>query len=199
MSRPRVPAWLPNALTVLRVTLIPAFVVHAHWCAESVAAGDGDRPHRWLALAALLGIGVSDVVDGWLARSFGLATNLGAVLDAVADKLAQVSLLVFFALADGVAFLQVPLWFVALLLGRDALLGVGALLIRRRRGAVRVIHEVHGKASSLLLFALLVWLTADLPRGPVLPTMVVLAGIVVLSTWAYARDGWRQWTEPARD
>jgi len=126
-----VPVWLPNALTILRIALIPAFVTHAHWCAQSVTAGGGDGPHRALATAALLGIGISDVVDGWLARRFGLATQVGAVLDAVADKLAQVTLLVFFMLVSGDAFVAVPVWFVAVIIGRD-----GWLFILKRRSSI---------------------------------------------------------------
>ena len=137
-----VPHWLPNSLTILRIALIPAFVMLASWCLESVASGGSDLPQRALALGALVGIGVSDIVDGWLARRFDLATQSGAVLDAVADKLAQVSLLVFFALADGEAFAHVPLWFVAIALGRDVVLALGTLAVRGRRGQVEVVHEV---------------------------------------------------------
>lgn len=194
MASQSVPRWLPNALTLLRVALIPAFVVHASWCMESVAAGASDLPHRALALAALLGIGVSDVVDGWLARSFSLATPLGAVLDAVADKLAQVSLLVFFFYADGVAFVRVPPWFVGLVLGRDVVLALGTFAVRWRRGSVQVVHEPHGKLASFLLFVLLVWITADLSRAPVLPALLLISAIVILSTFVYVREGWRQWT-----
>jgi len=189
-----VPRWLPNSLTILRIALIPAFVMHAYWCLVSVAHGGSDFPQRAFALGALVGIGVSDIVDGWLARRFGLATQLGAVLDAVADKLAQVSLLVFFALADGEAFARVPLWFVAMALGRDVVLALGSLAVRRRRGKVEVVHEAHGKIASLLIFFLLFWVTADLPRGLVLPAMVAIAILVCLSTVVYVRAGWRQWT-----
>jgi phosphatidylglycerophosphate synthase len=193
-----VPHWLPNALTVLRIALIPAFVMHARWCVESVEAGGSDLPHRTLAGAALLGIGLSDVVDGWLARRFGLASQLGAVLDAVADKLAQVCLLLFFAFAGGEAFARVPLWFIVVLLGRDVVLVLGTLTVRWRVGRVAVVHEPHGKVASLLLFALLVWLTADLPRAVVLPALATITAIVALSTFVYMRAGWRQWTLEGR-
>ena len=194
MAPPPIPPWLPNALTALRIALIPAFVMHARWCVDAVEEGESAALHRSLAGAALLGIGASDVVDGWLARRFGLATQVGAVLDAVADKLAQVSLLVFFAFAGGAAFARVPLWFVALVFARDLVLAVGSLLVRSRRGRVVVVHEPHGKAASLLLFAVLVWITYDLPRAAVLPGLMAVAAIVLLSTVAYARAGWRQWT-----
>jgi len=188
-----IPRWLPNALTLLRIGLIPAFVMHAHWCLESVAQGGSDQPHRALAGAALLGIGASDVLDGWLARHFGLSSRLGTFLDALADKLAQVSLLAFFALARGDAFAPVPVWFVAVVLGRDVLLVMGSLAVRRRRRSVEMEHGAHGKLASLLLFLLLSWVTADLPRAPVPPAMLAIATVVVLSTLIYVRKGFRQW------
>lgn len=197
-ERPPIPAWLPNALTALRLALIPAFVVHACWCAEAVAAGATGTTHRFLAASALIGIGVSDVLDGWLARRFGLATPFGAVADAVADKLAQVSLLVFFVFAGGEAFARVPLWFLVLVLARDVVLAAGTSAVRLRRGEVQVVHEPHGKLASFLLFVLLVWVTVDLPRGPVLPALAGISAIVLMSTLVYVREGWRQWTtEPA--
>jgi phosphatidylglycerophosphate synthase len=193
-----VPRWLPNALTVLRIALIPAFVMHARWCAASVASDGSDLPHRALACGALLGIGLSDVVDGWLARRYALESQLGAVLDAVADKLAQITLLLFFAFAGGDAFARIPPWFVALLIGRDLVLALGTLGVRWRLGRVDVVHEHHGKLASLLLFGLLVWVTVDWARAPVMPAVVTIAVIVSVSTGAYVREGWRQWISAGR-
>ena len=85
------------------------------------------------------------------------------------------------------------LWFVVLVLGRDFLLLIGSLLVRRRRGSVNVVHEVHGKASSVLLFVLLAWITFDFTRAPLPAALFVIAGMVTLSTLGYFRDGWRQW------
>ena len=73
------------------------------------------------------------------------------MLDAVAGKLAQVSLLTFFLVTDSVAFAHVPLWFFAVIVGRDVLRGIGTLLVRKRRGDVAVVSEVHGKLASAML------------------------------------------------
>lgn len=190
-----VPTWLPNALTVLRIALIPAFLAQAHWCARSVADGGSDQPHRALAMLALGGIGVSDVLDGWVARRYGLDTALGATLDALADKLAQFSLLLFFFLSDDGAFVKVPLWFVALVFGRDLLLAVGTLLVRVLVGRVAVVHVTHGKLTSFALFVLLGWVTLDMPRAPVGPAMFAISVLVALSTFDYVKAGWSQWVE----
>lgn len=186
------PPWLPNALTVLRIALVPAFVVHALWCEQDVASGGSDVPHRYLSLAAFVAIGVTDVLDGWIARRWDLATPLGATLDAAADKFAQVSALVFFLVLDGAAFARVPLWFVATIVLRDVLLAIGYVTVRRAKGHVVVEHEAHGRASTVLLFALVVWIVLDLPRGAVVPLCAGITLLVAGSTARYLRVGWRQ-------
>lgn len=193
-----VPAWIPNAITVLRIALIPAWWFHAERCATLVAAGEDGALQRSLALAALLMIGVSDLADGYLARRHQLITQVGAVLDAVADKLAQVLLLVFFTFQTGTAFASVPLSFFAIVIGRDVVLGSGYLLIRARRGRTLVTHHWHGKLSSLLIFVLLAALTAGLSPQAALPALHGLSVLIVLSTASYFRDGWLQWS-PAEE
>lgn len=190
----RMPRWVPNAISAVRIALIPVFV---HLAADAQAAarvgGDVDGP-RLAALATLAGLGLSDLLDGYIARTFRLTSQLGAFLDAFADKLAQVGLLLFFTVSDGPAFAQVPLWFLWLVLGRDLFLGLGWAFVRRRRGGFLVVHRFHGKAASVLIYVLLVWLTLGLGRGYMDAGLAVLATVILLSTLGYARDGWLQFT-----
>lgn len=189
-----IPRWLPNAISVARIALIPVWV----WCAEASCAAGGDRAAgedggaRLLALIVLCTIGVSDVVDGYLARRFHLESRVGATLDAVADKLAQVVLIVYFASREPSVFFAVPWWFAIVLFGRDAVIATGCLLIRRRCGRVRVVHRVHGKIASFLIFALLVWITAGWAAAWIEPALYAISALVVVSTVAYVRDGFAQ-------
>ncbi len=186
-------AWLPNALTLLRVGLIPAVLFHAHWCRAEVEAGEEGASHRLVAVLALVGIGASDVLDGWLARRIGSASRLGAVLDAAADKLVQFFLLGFYHLSGGSAFHPVPLGFLLVIVGWDLVLALGVLAVRLRRGRVEVVHRLHGKLASLCLFLLLLWITIDLPRAVVDPALWGVAVLATISGLEYVRDGWRQW------
>lgn len=182
-------AALPNLISCVRIGLVPVFVALAFDAQAATRAGADPAAARLPALATLLTIGASDLLDGWLARRFDLATNVGAFLDAAADKLAQVVLLVFFALVHGPAFTPVPVWFVALVLARDVVLATGGLALRVRHGAVAVVHRLHGKLASVVVFALLVAVTAGIPPRSLAGGLVVASALVVFSTAAYVRDG----------
>jgi cardiolipin synthase len=192
MSLP-VPAWLPNAISFFRVLLVPVWVLCAECANRTAEAGDDAGDMRRLAAAVLVVIGASDVADGWLARSFGLQSHLGAALDAIADKLTQVVTITYLALRTGPAFAAVPLWFLGLLLGRDLLLLAGTLAIRGRRGCVDVEHRVHGKVSSLILFLLLLVFSADAMPELRQVLLVLAAVMLTVSTALYVRAGFRQY------
>ncbi len=178
------PRFVPNALSALRIALVPVWV----WCAEAAESaermGDDERvlQARLGAVATLAAIGLSDVLDGWVARTFGLQSRAGAVLDAVADKLTQVVLVTWLALRQPHAFASIPLWFLALLIARDAFLLVGWLALRK---TADVEHRWHGKAASVLLFVALCAWTAGARVSPL--WLVPVAALVVWSTVDYAR------------
>ncbi|HLI00538.1 MAG TPA: CDP-alcohol phosphatidyltransferase family protein, partial [Acidimicrobiales bacterium] len=130
---------VPNAVTAVRLGCVPVFVV-------LVAAG---RPH-WFAAAALLAVlGITDGVDGFIARHFHQVSTLGKVLDPLADRLllgtAGISILVVGALPTVVAVLA---------LGREAVVAAGFLIVAVARGR-RIDVSVLGKAQTLLLMCAL--------------------------------------------
>lgn len=187
-AREAIPRWLPNAITVFRVALIPAFLALAAACESAARAGGPERAYRAAAVAVLCVIGASDLLDGYVARRLGLSSQLGAVLDAAADKLTQVSLLFFFALVRGPAFPAVPLWFPSLIVGRDLILAAGALALRVR-GFVQIEHREHGKLATTLMFLLLVWITSGLPARGLSEALWLAAGVVIASTASYVWTG----------
>ena len=182
--------WLPMALTVLRILLIPCFLWAAYGCTQQA---DSSLAARWPALGILFGIGLSDLLDGWLARRWGLVTELGATLDAIADKLAQVACLAFFLGDHEPTFVRVPLAFFALILSRDLILGTGYLVLRRTAVEVDNQHRWHGRVSSALLFALVMLVTAGANAGWLNLLFLLSAGVVGLSTASYVRAGWGNW------
>lgn len=176
-------------LTLARVFLIPVFV-HAGLVAQEVAR-DGADPmaYRAIALGLLVVMGVTDLLDGWVARRFDLASQLGAVVDAVADKLVQVALVAFFTLSVGPVFTPLPLWFLVVVFGRDLVLLVGVTVLRLRYGPLQVVHRGHGRLASVVMFGVLGWSALGLATWGLLPLMVAAAVVSVYSATIYALDG----------
>ncbi len=184
------------SVTLLRVALIPVFV----WLGlrAQVASGVGDDRLSWMAVAVLVVMGLSDVVDGWMARRWNLATLVGATADAVADKLVQVSLVAFFVLSVGPAFRPIPLWFLFVIFGRDLMLLVGVSVLRLRYGPLVVVHRWHGRAASALVHLVLLWAALRLPATPMIVLMVATGVLSVYSATLYALNGAAQGRAAAR-
>lgn len=106
---------LANAFTLARFVIVPFFAVSWY--------GGDSRRALWLFVIAV----ATDVVDGLLARLMKQPSRLGALLDPIADKL-----LILVALVIGVVIHLVPSWLLAVILARDVLLAVGALIFATR-------------------------------------------------------------------
>jgi cardiolipin synthase len=171
---------LPNAITALRLLLVPVF----GW---AIVTGRTALAPLLLAVIAL-----SDWLDGFLARRYRAESRFGTLLDPVADKLTQLLGLGLLAYAPHPAFATIPAFFVALVLMRELMLVYGALRVRFSRGTVGIRPRFEGKASTAAIFLLL--LAACLGAPPwVIWTLVLLgAPFVVVSGVRYVLDGHRQ-------
>jgi cardiolipin synthase len=126
-----------NQLTMLRMALVPAFVV------LTLA-----RQFRW-ALVVFVVAGLTDALDGYVARHSGQITRLGSMLDPIADKLLTGSAYVVLTWG-GVAACVLPVWLTVTLLFRDALLVVGVLVVNLTVGPVEFPPSRLGKVSTAL-------------------------------------------------
>ncbi len=130
---------IPNSLTLLRILLIPVFV--------------GLMLYEWSewALAALLLAGLTDALDGTIARASNQRTRLGMYLDPLADKLLLTSGFVTLS-----ALHLVPLWVVILVVSRDVMLLAGTLLAQLTDSPVDISPTMLGKGTTVLQLAYLV-------------------------------------------
>ncbi len=130
---------VPNSLTLLRILLIPVFV--------------GLMLYEWSewALAALLLAGLTDALDGTIARASNQRTKLGMYLDPLADKLLLTSGFVTLS-----ALHLVPLWVVILVVSRDVMLLAGTLLAQLTDSPVDIAPTMLGKGTTVLQLAYLV-------------------------------------------
>lgn len=116
---------VPNLLSVLRMALVPVFVI-------SVLDGDV-RGALWVFAAA----GITDALDGAIARIWRQQTVLGAYLDPAADKLLLVTSYVVLAIPNLHAGYVLPAWVTALVITRDVVIVVVALLLYLASGVTR--------------------------------------------------------------
>lgn len=178
---------LPNALTTLRILLLPVLVL--------LMAGASDGTVERVVLVALfLIMAATDWLDGYLARRLNASTRWGSMADALADRLALLVPLLYVAFAEPAAFPAIPRWIPLWLLALDAVTGVAWLVARRRYGVHRpATHRLPGRAGVWLLFTLVLWVLAGLPAPGVVPLAVVGLGLVTISSALYLR----RWFTPA--
>lgn len=175
---------LANNLTLLRIVLIPVFVA-------LLLSGHGS----W-ALGVFVLAGLTDTLDGYIARTQKKQTRLGAVLDPAADKLLMAAAFLSLALMG-----RVPAWIVVLVMGRDLLLILGTAFIHVTGGQVYPHPTLLGKATTLFqMGTVLVALLASLIRIPQAfwtSLLLATAGLTVASGVQYLFLG-RSLLSPSR-
>jgi cardiolipin synthase (CMP-forming) len=136
---------IPNLLSVLRLCLLPVFL----WL---VLGPEADGP----AVAVLMFMGISDYLDGFLARKLDQASPLGAILDPVADRLYILVTVVGLG-ARGI----IPVWLAVILPARDVLLWVLVPFLRSRGFNALPVHFLGKAATAALLYAFPLLLLGD--------------------------------------
>jgi CDP-diacylglycerol--glycerol-3-phosphate 3-phosphatidyltransferase len=180
-----------NKVTILRILLIPFFVVELIYYLEN-----GEELHRLLALLTFAVTAILDGVDGYIARRYNQKSELGAMLDPLADKLLLVSAIVTLSFNHGSSIGQIPLWLTGTIIGRDLLLLTGIAVIRLTVGKVVVGPRVVGKIATVLQMIVVVWILLGWDRDlneRWLKVWMLGAGICTgLSGLLYVWDGVRQ-------
>ena len=183
-------AWNPaNVLSVLRIVLVPVFVVALLWDhGQGVAL-------RLVALALFLVAAATDRFDGWLARRNNLVTDLGKLLDPIADKLLMGAALVCLSILD-----DLPWWVTIVILVRE--LGITVMRFFLLRYLVLPASK-GGKLKTVLQTAAIgVFLLplGHLPgwvRAVAWVLMVVAVLLTVVTGLDYVRTAVRVWREAA--
>lgn len=159
-----------NVLTALRFVLVPVF-------AATVVVSAMSHP-GWRTTACLIFVvaSVTDLVDGWIARRFGLVTSLGKVADPIADKALTGAALVLLSWYD-----RLPWWVTVVILARE--LGITALRFWVIRHGV-IAASRGGKIKTALQILAITWYLWPMPAvlAPVGPWIMAAAVVVTVVT-----------------
>ncbi len=156
---------LPNLITLSRIALVPVLILTLV-----------DRHYGW-AFAVFLIAGVSDALDGWLAKRLGVQTQFGAVLDPAADKLLLVTAYVMLTILG-----HIPFWLTLTVASRDVLIVGGYLLYTSHAGPVKMRPSIVSKLNTLMQIGLVVLILAKQAAGINLPLLVNIMVYAVLAT-----------------
>jgi len=169
---------LANRLTILRILMTPVIVVLLLY------------RHMGAALALFLLAGITDALDGLIARSWKQKTTLGMVLDPLADKLLLTSTVVTLTILK-----ELPRWFTIILVSRDVFLIGGTMILYMFLGKLGTPPSRLGKVTTGLQLATVLLAMVDnfLPmvKPGILPLVVVTLGVTVASGLDYVYRGAR--------
>jgi cardiolipin synthase len=168
---------LANQLTLLRIVLVPAFVILVLYGRVG-----------W-ALLTLLAAGITDLLDGLIARRSGQKTTLGAWLDPMADKLLLVSAFVVLTVPDSGLRVRLPVWLTILVISRDLAIVLTVAVVNLAIGRRTFAPSLLGKtATAVYIATCLAVLIANYLGGgeAIVRGFVLLAAVItVLSALHY--------------
>jgi len=146
--------YIPNILSVIRILMAFAFAAVFIWLPDKL----------YIAVIIFVAGGITDVVDGILARRFNWITNAGKILDPLADKLMQITALICLFASK-----LVPWWLLVPIVIKEIIMGIGSVVFYRMFKTIGV-SKNYGKAYTVLFY-------------------VVIAAVIVFDAW-FATHEW---------
>jgi len=173
---------LPNLITLARIALVPVLILLLR-----------DQNYA-MALAIFMIAGISDALDGYLAKRLQVQSHFGAVLDPIADKLLLVTAYVMLTVLG-----HIPFWLTLAVASRDVLIVGGYLLYTSHAGPVMMRPSILSKLNTLLQIALVCLILVKQAAGVRWPVLVqlmiysvlastILSGLHYLWSWMVLKD-----------
>ena len=174
-------------ITIFRILLIPFFIVQVLYYVQT-----DNQIYRLLALLSFGLAALSDAIDGYVARRYNQKSELGALLDPLADKMLLVSGVLLLSIDHGDSYSRIPIWMTVTIISRDIFLLAGLLVIQIHSGKMKIVPRLTGKAATFFQMMVVIWILL-LWNGPMLPVLIGAAtGFTAISGLQYIFDGIKQ-------
>lgn len=165
---------VPNRLTILRVVMIPLFVVAMLW--ETLPY------HEYIALALFVGACITDFFDGYLARKYNQITTFGKFMDPLADKLLVCAAMICFLTNQQT---QMPAWAVIVIISREFIIS-GFRLVAAEKG-VTIAASYWGKVKTVvqMIMSILLIIHFEHPVFRIINPIFIYAAVLltIISHW----------------
>jgi len=163
---------LPNMLTLARFALIPVFI-YVVFCFPRGASG------LVTGMVIFVFAGLTDLLDGYIARRFSMVTTWGKLMDPLADKLMLITVLISLTMKQ-----LIPPFVVIVVIVKELLIIVGAAFLYKSRKVV-VQANYFGKAASIAFFLAVVAVIFDILYAEIILLAALLAAIIALVQYFY--------------
>ena len=186
-----------NKITVVRILMIPAFVTMAIYYGQSIQRHDPLEWQRFAAIAIFLLAAVSDGLDGYIARRYKQRSELGAILDPIADKGLLLSGIITLSISNwsevDPEYGRFPAWFPVLVITRDAVILVGAGILQYFIGnKMRIKPSWTGKVATVCQMCAIAWVMLQLHFLPLIFVVSVAGAFTLISGIIYMVEGVHQ-------
>jgi cardiolipin synthase (CMP-forming) len=181
------PMTTANKITIMRILLVPFFISQVLYYVDT-----GNEIYRLLALLSFAVAALSDGVDGYIARHYNQRSELGRILDPLADKLLLVSGVVLLSLRNEPHLASIPKWLTVLILSKDFLSFIGFMAIQHVCGKAVVKPVFIGKVATVLQMACIIWALLKWSTPLLYYLVLATAASTFISGMIYLLDGIRQ-------
>lgn len=152
---------IPNILTIVRLILVPVFIIVFF----------SKVPHAMLiSFIIFIVSGLTDFLDGYIARKYNMVTKWGSIADPLADKLMSITVLLCLTIKD-----IIPMWVLLVIIIKEALMIVGGVILYNKGTFVPA--KIYGKIATALFYLAIVCLIFDKNLGRILVYITVLAAL----------------------
>ncbi len=168
---------IPNILCYIRILLVPVFLYTFFIL---------DHPHAHMISAGVLILSsLSDFLDGFIARKFDMITELGKLIDPIADKLTQI------VVALTLAYTYPSFWtLVAIIIVKDSMLLIGGLVVYKKKHKHLAQAEFPGKIATAVFFVVSILLIAFyIPGSPLAEIMIYATLLLMFIAMIYYAKG----------
>ena len=171
---------IPNMLSVIRILLIPVFIVFY------MKADSEHYDYYAYAASALIASGLSDLFDGVIARKFNQITELGKILDPIADKLTQLAVVIFVAIKLNNSILSLALMGFVI---KEVLMLVGGFIILRKKIAMQA-SKWYGKIATAVFYVVMaaIALFEGIPTEIAFVMILVALAFMLVAFVGYIND-----------
>lgn len=186
-----------NKITVTRILMIPAFVTMAIYYGESIQRHEPQEWMRFTAIIIFLVAAVSDGLDGYIARRYKQRSALGVILDPIADKGLLLSGIITLSISNWSEsdpdYGKFPAWFPVLVITRDAVILVGAVILHFFIGnKMKVKPSWTGKVATVCQMCAIAWVMLQLRFLPLIVVVIIAGLFTFISGIVYVLEGVRQ-------